>query len=349
MSFDCTNYESCPKWNSYNEQIYKKTFNYLFVGCWGVYCKYGINPVVKYKKDFIYDKGTYGQKYVVDSMIKYTNENGQVDAVILAGDNVYSDIPDQERMRLIEEGTESIYNIERQISIGFEKCMKYVNTKEFLLGIGNHDIENCHILNKQINYDGWRMPGIAYNILYKTDEMTINLIFIDTNMYEQKWCQGMYPEYAISEQRAWLDKVLINNNNIGYWNIVIGHIPFIANPHKKIDDNDVVKPRMEKILYKLIQDYANKIDLYMCADEHNQQYITVPNMPPQVIAGSGGALLDENIYTNSYLNEYTQLYRSTFGFVSTEITSTSINLGFYGVKEYPEHNNVRSFQIVKNI
>ena len=119
----------------------------------------------------------------------------------------------------------------------------------------------------------------------------INLIFIDTNMYEGKWCQGLYPESAYSEQDKWLGQTLLYKSDVKVWNIVIGHIPFLSNPHKK--DMNIRKVQQ---LYNLIQKYSNQIDLYMCADEHNQQYITQPGMPPQIISGSGGASLDENIF-----------------------------------------------------
>lgn len=344
MYVDCTNYKDCPKYLSYYKENTQNKFIFLFVGCWGVYCKEGISPVVKYKKGkFTTEEGLYGEKYVINAMYNFTDQNGEVDAVVLAGDNVYSNPPDEERMKLIVDGKSSLYDIDKQISLGFERCIGTVLSKEFLLGVGNHDIENCYVLNQQLNYPGWTMPAISYNIVYKIGNMIINMIFIDTNMYEDKWCQGRYPENAKREQDEWLGSVLISSDE-PHWNIVIGHIPFISNPHKV--KGEIVKPRIEIELYELIQKYNDKINLYMCADEHNQQYITLPNMPPEVIAGSGGALLDENIYLAEGVGEYTQLYRSTFGFISTNVSPELIELNFYGVKEYSQYDTEQF--IIKN-
>ena len=334
MSIDCTDYTNCPKEIIYEEKIPDNVFTFLFVGCWGVYCKKGKHKVAKYKdKEWSYKDVIYGQGYVVPMMIEYSQIN-RINAVVLAGDNVYSDIPDENLKSIIEQDETkktSLYNIDKQLSKGFEDCMAGINTDQFLLGIGNHDIENCYILNKQLNYPNWNMPGLSYNILYRLNTYNINMIFIDTNMYEKKWCQGVYPNYAISEQDKWLGHILqVSPKNT--WNIVIGHIPFWANPHKG-------KERVEIKLLELIQKYSNLIDLYMCADEHNQQYITLPNLPPQVISGTGGAVLD-NISISENLKNYTHVCRSEFGFVSVNVSNSQINLDFYTV------NNINPIQHV---
>lgn len=148
-------------------------------------------------------------------------------------------------------------------------------------------------------------------------------------MYDEKWCQGVYPNSAIPEQDKWLGKTL-QLSPANTWNIVIGHIPFWCNPHKG-------NPRIEIKLLDLIQKYSSQINLYMCADEHNQQYITLPNLPPQVISGTGGALLDK-ISVSDNLKEYTHICRSEFGFVAVSVSSSEINLDFYSV------NNTKPIQ-----
>jgi hypothetical protein len=165
-------------------------------------------------------------------------------------------------------------------------------------------------------------------VVYVLNNFSINFIFIDTNMYDEIWCSGeKYPESSSIEQFNWLNKILDNNHR---WNIVVGHIPFIANPHKVGKDG---KPavRLEKDLYELISKNSSRIDLYMCADEHNQQYITMPGMPPEVIAGSGGAAQDTQIFEVEKLASFTKLKQSTFGFVTMGIHKDYIKLEFYGV------------------
>lgn len=351
---DCTNYndERCPK-NISLENIDltdKDTFNSIFLGCWGVYCKEGEHIAYKYKKrEFKKDTKFYGQGYVIPDMVKYSNTH-QIDAVILAGDNVYGDVPDRKLMERIQETGDSslLFNIEKQLREGFEDCMSRVNSDNFIVGIGNHDIESCHILNTQLNYTHWNMPALSFNIIYQMSDFYINFIFIDTNMYEtDKWCWGTYPENAKTDQYKWVDEVLHIKYDMPVWNIVIGHIPFICNSHKENN----IQPRIEVDLYKLILDYSHKIDLYMCADEHNQQYITMDGMPPQVISGSGGADLDRNVYVNE-LELQTQLIRSVFGFVGFSITKEEINLTFYTAQNQPmiseELLEPKTFIISKN-
>lgn len=328
-TYDCNEYKNCPKelTGNFIDYTNKDILKFLFVGCWGVYCKTGEQETLKFKKEKI-KKNTdnYGGRDTSDAMIEFTKDN-KVDAVLLAGDNVYNDYPDEERKKLILEGKVSNYNIDKQLSLGFEKCMANVNTERFLIGVGNHDIETCYVLNQQLNYRNpkWYMPALSYNIIYNLKDFKVNLIFIDTNMYEDNWCQGKYPENAKEQQFKWLGEVLIkyDKNENKVWNIVIGHIPFIANPHKEVKD-----VRKEEDLYNLIEKYSSYINLYMCADEHNQQYISIPGMPPQVISGSGGAILDEKIFTKNFIEKYTDFARATFGFVDVNITSDYLKFTF---------------------
>lgn len=348
---DCTNYDHCPKGSQNIKDIDKERFSFLFVGCWGVYCKSGSHTSYK-AKDGKIKKSTsnYGGKDCVNLMIEYSEKN-QIDAVVLAGDNVYSYTPtpellDQYKNNEItdEDFKKSLYNMEKQLSLGFEDCMKKINVSTFLLGVGNHDIETCDVLNQQMNYkdEKWIQPGLYYNYIYKLkDQTNVNMIFIDTNIYDLKYCNGKYPETARENQLAWLKQSLINDKNT--WNIVIGHIPIVCNSHK-----DDTYCRITPDLYTDIKlaNENNSIDLYMCADEHNQQYIdALDNIPPQVIAGSGGAVLDENIKICSEIN--TLLAQVTYGFVSVNITASNINLTFLSTK--PEEYQTRVFDINKNI
>ena len=348
-NINCDTYDSntCPREitveKTETELLSTDQYHMLFVGCWGVYCKEGNNKVSKYKKKnkdnpWSEKEVVYGQKQVVNAMTNYSNAiKGGVNNVILAGDNVYSDyIQDQDRDK--PGIVDKIYNIDKQLSEGFENCMAEVNTQTFMVGIGNHDVENCYILNRQLAYKnkGWNMYGMSYNIVEICNGYRINFIFIDTNMYTDKWCDGNpYPPEAIPKQCDWLRNVVSKDPNV--WNIVIGHVPFMYNNHKDPNINQLIQTPG---LYECIQANARYIDLYMCADEHNQQFITKPNIPPIVIAGSGGTALDD-VYIAENDNSFTQLAVSSFGFVSTVISKKSINLTFHLLG----YQSVKSFVI----
>ena len=67
----------------------------------------------------------------------------------------------------------------KQLDKGFEKCMGKVETDNFFIGVGNHDIENCDVINEQLNYKNtkWKMPALSYNVLVKMNGFNVNLIF----------------------------------------------------------------------------------------------------------------------------------------------------------------------------
>ena len=407
---DCTNYKNCPKeipkpkLLDYTDETEKNSFDFLFVGCWGVYCSGKGTTVKSYnkKKDiFEEDKKTrYGQKEVVDSMVTFSKENKQ-DAVILAGDNVYNDndpienvkeevikagkklndnekIPDiidfflkkidafpkevtkdvvlsylekikseenkinKKIKKVFKQVKSQLLNMPKQLDKGFEKCMGKVETDNFFIGVGNHDIENCDVINEQLNYKNtkWKMPALSYNVLVKMNGFNVNLIFIDTNMYDDAWCQGAYPEDAKNNQEKWLESVLSESENT--WNIVIGHLPFACDPHKQVEDKTtklkVTKLRTTAGLLELIQKNTSKIDLYMCADEHCQHYVEYKIrddifFPPEVVAGSGGTKLEDKIW--KFLpDDQAKLRRVTFGYVSVKVSAKELALTFHSVQVY---------------
>ena len=230
IKFNCTDFDNsnCPKGITSEKiaNIKSEEAVFIFTGCWGVYCKTGPNKKFKLKvpnKDEKKDKGKgekkdkgkgekkdegkyeiYGGKDVAQMMIEYSNKYN-ISAVILGGDNVYSDYPPEELLKYIDKIVKNgnleeikklkkevkniLYNMDKQFAEGFENCVRRVKTRDFLVGIGNHDIENCDILNKQLNYPNWTMLGLYYNYVYSlNDDKHINFIFIDTNIYEDGKC-----------------------------------------------------------------------------------------------------------------------------------------------------------------
>jgi hypothetical protein len=382
MDYDCTDYSNCPKEiaNIENFAINNEEFNFLFVGCWGVYGKQGEYKEENWNqenKKWKQKTKTYGQKSVVEAMKQFVEKNGKQQAVILAGDNVYSDseIPLDDKFKNDIElyGKHYSYNMDKQFEKGFLECMAQVPTDHFLIGVGNHDIETCENINKQLKFSNWTMPGLSYKIMYENPEkmFNVNLIFIDTNMYKKKWCfkegtplqEQTYPKNAIQQQEDWLEKTLDKSTDT--WNIVIGHIPFYCVSHKP-PTNPKKLEIFNEDLYNLMVKYADDIDLYMCADEHNQQYITglvhhdhkKPTyidddddddtkilLPPQVIAGSGGTCLDTEFHfiKGSVLEKATKHHVSVFGFVSVKVDNEKIIVNFQDNQE----NKLAEFDIDK--
>ena len=353
--YDCENYDNCPKMIEKVEKIKKNILNTMFVGCWGVYCKKGKSIERKYKKDkkkSIKKKEEtveYGGGVASDLMSEYS-KNKNIDCVILGGDNVYSTLIDSipENEKELGEYKIKSHDMLGQLKEGYINCYrKKIKTNKFLVGVGNHDIISCDILNEQMNFykvdSKWNLFGLSYIYSYiLADNTKINLIFIDTNMYDKssQYCQGTYTSYHKDKQEEWLGKVLTKNKE--NWNIVIGHIPFICNLRKCSGDDDIINGNIKDLtnnsLLILLSKYHEYIDLYMCADEHNQQYIEYRDDEGvsinQVISGTGGSPLDTELYCALKYKDIgglipgTQFFRSGFGFVGMDIDRDIIELNF---------------------
>jgi hypothetical protein len=352
--YDCEIYDNCPKMIEKVEKIKKNILNTMFVGCWGVYCKKGESFERKYKKDKKKsikkkeDKVEYGGGVASDLMGEYSKSKN-IDCVILGGDNVYSTlinfIPENEKE--LNEYKIKSHDMLGQLKEGYINCYrKKIKTKKFLVGVGNHDIISCDILNEQMNFykvdSKWNLFGLSYIYSYiLADDTKINLIFIDTNMYDEssQYCQGTYSSYHKDKQEEWLGKVLKENKE--NWNIVIGHIPFICNLRKCSEDDDInanIEDLTNNELLILLSKFHKYIDLYMCADEHNQQYIEYRDDDGvsinQVISGTGGSPLDTELSCALKYKDIgglipgTQFFRSGFGFVGMDIDRDIINLNF---------------------
>jgi hypothetical protein len=359
---DCTDYDKCPKGNEIVDRLTYDTLSLIFFGCWGVYCRSKVFEELTYKWDdeknkakIKTEKNTYGGLEASNLMREYSERN-RVDAVLIAGDNVYEDTASESILEkynfLLREDSKKkfkkqiakmkneLHDVEKQIRLGFVDCIKKIRSDTFLVGIGNHDVKSCNILNNEMNSKEWTLPALYYNYKYLlTDGTIVNIIFIDTNIYDDDYCnKDVDSEFFLSarlQQKKWLETILKNNSK--NWNIVIGHIPFMCATHSS-DENDLF--RQNTLLRKDIDELYEYIDLYMCADEHNQQYLIyhpTPNIKesiPVVISGTGGAKLDKNIKLipkeeKTYIE--TIFTRANFGFVSLLISKEKIDLDFHAV------------------
>jgi len=342
----------------------------LMTGCWGVYGKEGETQFISpsYKSGKLVEKTekvVFGAQSVANGMIM----QGEVDGVILAGDNVYTrsiaenEIADINKEFLTfqkEEDQElfmqkikaELHNFLEQYELGFKKLIKNVKTKNFLVAVGNHDAKTCLNLTQEMDpklkSDGWIFPALSYTQMFMLrNGMKVNLVFIDTNVYDfdDGEIATLCSEYGVEDdgslsrtsygytasfrknQMAWVKQVLRENA----WNILIGHIPPKMAPHKQ-KQSSLNKPFYDDLaeLQREIAPTNKKIHLYLCADEHNQQFVSDKIIPPIAIVGSGGNQLDP-IYSSLLENKETVLYyaKKVHGFVSLDITGSSIELVFF--------------------
>lgn len=279
-------FESKNKLNGKDDEkkIDSDEFKFIFFGCWGVYCEdYDFVKKAKVKDGIVIKKEKtkkYEGKQSCNFLFKHA-KNLDKDAVVIAGDNIYGDHKDN-------------LDIHRQLKVFNDRYLTELNSPRYLVGIGNHDVENCDILKTQIDYDRWDMGGRYFLRKYFLKDKVVRLFFIDTNLYENEYCKGGYDKkedktyikFLIQSQKDWLYKNIRKNEGIKTVNIVIGHIPPICLSHK--DNNN----RKQQNLLNDLLDIKQYINLYLCADEHNQQYLTYQGLKI-FVSGTGGAPLDD--------------------------------------------------------
>ena len=124
------------------------------------------------------------------------------------------------------------------------------------------------------------------------------------------------------------------------YNIVIGHVPAVANGHK-FKTQVVITSELKALLTEV------NPQLYICSDEHNQQFLYEDSSNTGfAVLGSGGTILDENVFLNglgeigpgkstatlSDIGVETYYALPRHGFARVDVEDNGIILSFYAVE-----------------
>lgn len=345
MSINCNDYNSNECKKGLELFVENDLEEMIVLACWGVYCQSGRYIEYKNKKGKIKasDEIIRAQKDVFDAMAEYTS-NVKVSDVYFAGDNIYN-----YAYPVGEQPDEIGYLIDKQL-MSFIPCYSGVkeNVKRTFVALGNHDVENCDVLNKQLNYKGWENVGVYYSVNYTRKNRGVTVVVIDTNMFDdgQENCNGKpYTDIEREKQRNFIKESCDNARLRSDWIIMIGHIPAIANGHK--ESRIAIKNEM---IYELLD--INRPHLYVCGDEHNQQFIYEKKIGVSLaIIGSGGTDLDNIFYKKLDEEkdidpiEGTCYADKVFGFLTikfideSEIKKESMLIGYKSVYMNEENKN----------
>lgn len=221
---------------------------------------------------------------ILADMIQKFKGNFNPSFTIIAGDNFYSD-NDQ--------------NVKNNIDVGFDILGK-LNIPHFLL-LGNHDIET----NKSIFYEikktfddvvldtspmifgKWILPGANYLIKIKAPYTICHFLMVDTNIFvEDEYYTIQGNKSGIQKYiLKWIDITLTSVKTIGPV-FVVGHHPLYAFGHRARVPL-IHNPELDKLYELLIK---HNIKFYLCADEHNFQYIyDATNDIHHIIAGGSSS------------------------------------------------------------
>jgi len=241
-------------------------------------------------------------------------------------------------------------NIKEQIKKGFNLFI-HPDIENYYVIAGNHDVEDCDILKEEMGNTSWKFPNIFYSMFYKLKSYNVNVMFIDTNIFEYmekgKREEDMCKFGSVSSLLEAQENCVNTRKNLpqNTWRIMVGHIPYkaLGHKHKKciVDHSTYMEP--------LFKAYGPHV--YISADEHNQQFLTeIINDKPTalVVAGSGGTALDDvkicnpngvDTITMGNKQIFVPYSSMDFGITLFKVTADSITIDYYTNKIDEQKND----------
>jgi tartrate-resistant acid phosphatase type 5 len=209
--------------------------------------------------------GSPKQKIVAETLASYAQKQGNIQAVVLAGDNFYmklSGVDDPVWKTVFED----VYDSKRL-------------NMPFFAVLGNHDYQE----NKaQIELDyakknptsRWKMPARWYRVNIPQEKPLVALIMLDST-------KDKFSASDWAAQMEWMDKELASVPE-GVWKVCVAHHTLFSNGSH--GDNGVLQAQWGPILNK------NHVDFFVCGHDHDVQHLEIPGWPESfVLVGGGGA------------------------------------------------------------
>jgi hypothetical protein len=277
-------------------------------GCWN---SMGNNTLISAESSDFKDSKSLP---ILSDMIRKFQPHLKPTFSVILGDNYYN---------------ENEENVKINVDAGF-KLLAKGDIPHFII-FGNHDVRTRQALLYEVKktYDDvvanstgtvtfgkWILPGSNYILKVKSQYTECNFVMIDTNLFcETKKYFGLpndrsgllkLQEMVIS----WIDRSLSTLGKLGPV-FVAGHHPFFAFGHKvkkPIIHNSELDP-----IYNLL--IKHNVKFYLCADEHNFQYVYDSNNDIHHIITGGSSSGDESF---------------TFGYSEKPYDSRGIKLNIPG-------------------
>jgi len=271
---------------------------------------------------------------------------------IIAGDNVYPIV------NIDQGGTKQKYYDPKISDAGYACLMRNISKPMFWV-LGNHDVDSCEVALRQVqkndvsfqkNDDKQTIVAgklIFPNNYYNFVSNLANFIFIDTNLFDKdtNCYAGIDWKVELDSMLNWVNDVLGKSKST--WNIIVGHAPIGGFRTKGI--------RMligyEKLL-NILQRHGNKNLIYMCADIHNFQYLTIIRnefILPVIVSGTGGALPDlKEKYSNTVEAQIDDIklnliqLQDSYGYVVVKMNNDNFNFVYKNISGKEWEYNIES-------
>jgi hypothetical protein len=287
-----------------SDNINTSLINFNVIGCWNSLCK-----IISFGSQL----DLQGQPYIA-SLMKQFEAIHKPQFTLLLGDNRYttkvngikdSELNYEDRMRLYVD----------DLNKGLDCFKKNIN-HHYIALLGNQDISTIDLLKYEMSLtkindinqiiSNWIMPSTYYcTQIQTTNEKGVNIFMLDTNMLTNT----QYPTLSKEQKREkeidqlnWLDNELSQKSSD--INIICGHHPIFAVGHKS--KKTIIVEMSLMPLYKILLKY--NIKFYLCADEHNCQYLydSVNDVHHLIVGGSpysGGDIVYSNKINANVINQ----------------------------------------------
>lgn len=328
----------------------------FFMGCWNRLNNNNSNSCLKTViYEIAHSDAIYGESY---------------DFGVVLGDNIYPDETkyESDKNNKIKGQTKQFTKSKMETGIAmFEELNLPLH-----IVLGNHDVENCLMLDIQTKSDNlgnrWNFKSNLYSTLYKYGSHIIKLVVIDTNVLNeynpsrQTHIDNDYKKLEASNCKissninsdgksyySMLDSILDPSNNSEVSLIIVaGHEPLItvkqgSDGKSKIVKMSFVNDFMEKV--RLLK--QQNIDVvYICADTHaymdtiihSQNKTQNKNVSiKQIVAGTGGSYPD--IFNEDFIKsikENSPVLIDEENTITVEISDVQNSYG-YGVFDIEKH------------
>ncbi|MCB1967692.1 MAG: metallophosphoesterase [Candidatus Accumulibacter sp.] len=251
------------------------------------------------------DQGTgfLKQRKVARSMEKVAERMGDLDFVILLGDNFYNN------------GVQSVHD--RLWNWKFENMYagRALATLPFYSVLGNHDVRGNEEVQIQYSREHagsgrWQMPGHNYSRDFGTDHghPLLRVVFLDSN--------HLTPENVAKLVRS-VEDAFAPSTTPATWRVVVAHHPIRNAGHH--GETAELLPTLLPVLKKC------HVDLYLAAHDHDQQFIVRDGEPYYVISGGGG----QDLYDLSGRENGLLFGKSQYGFSGIAVDPSRMEMVFY--------------------
>lgn len=247
--------------------------------------------------------GDFRQWNVARSMEREAEASGDLDFVILLGDNFYP------------HGVDSIRDMQWNWKFENMYSGRKMATLPFYAVLGNHDVEGngeaqIEYSIKQAGSGRWQMPGHYYSKDFGSDNghPLLRIIFLDSNQ--------LAPD-DLQKQIGLIEETFSEAAEQATWRIVVAHHPI-----RNFGKHGETAAWLVKLL-PVLKKYH--VDLYLAGHDHDQQFIVHDGEPYYVVSGGGG----KSLYDVHDQKKGLLFSRSQYGFSKIMVDSSRMQIIFF--------------------